>query len=101
MAGLLNTNQEGIYIKVKGGKIMDLKKELDEIDAFFDSISNEEFLAMMADCGVERILSTEAIREIQGMHMFNSYTPKLANDKNGEFVAYTDYSDDIKRDVAA
>ena len=81
---------------------MDLRKELDEIDAFFDSISDEEFLNMMVDCGAERILSTESIRKMEEMHMFNnSYLPKLSDGKYGAFAAYTDYNDDVKRDVAA
>ena len=40
---------------------MDLSNELNEINAFFDSISEEEFIEMMMECGIDRILPTDTV----------------------------------------
>jgi len=80
---------------------MDLREELEAIDDFFDSISDEEFSEMMIDCGAKRILSTESIVKEQQMHMFNPYLPGLEDKENVMFSAYTDYNDNINRDEAA
>lgn len=80
---------------------MDLEKELRDIDAFFDSISDEEFTNMMEDCGAERILPTESIMKNQRMYLYDIYYPRTGNRKNCAFSEYIDYNDGIERSGAA
>lgn len=80
---------------------MDLNKELEEINTFFDSISEEKFSEMMLECGANRILPTKSIAIRQESNMFSSYLPSLAKRNTNAFLAYTNYNDGIKRYEAA
>lgn len=80
---------------------MDLERRLSEIDAFFDSISDEEFANMMIECGAERILPTETIRKNQKMETYNPNFSKNINRNNSTILGYVDYNDGVKRSEAA
>ena len=73
-----------------GGIIMDLKKEFEEIDAFFNSISEEEFEEILIECGNERIKSTEEIFSCQGIAFYNYFKSNCSN--NEFFSEYNEYN---------
>lgn len=78
---------------------MNLKQELNAIDQFFDSISDEELSNMLIECGAGRILPTEKIIEEQELSLFSLYQPYHWNSK--EFFEYINYNDGIERIGAA
>lgn len=80
---------------------MDLERILSEIDAFFDSISDEEFADIMIECGAERILPTETIMKNQKMETYNPNFYKNINKDISAILRYIDYNDGVKRSEAA